>query len=64
MKDSTATAICGMACTTAIYGVYLVTGAVSNTLAPDGLILSGAVGAIVALATGTTVALRKAKNGG
>lgn len=49
MKDSTALGIAGMACVTATYATYLVTGAATGSLAPDGIILSGVVGAICAL---------------
>ena len=64
MKDSTAMAIAGMACVTATYGVYLTTGAMTDTIAPDGVILSGVIGSVVALATGVAVQARCKKNGG
>ncbi len=49
MKDQTAIAIAGMACVSSVYAVYIVTGAAMHTLAPDGVILSGVIGAVCAL---------------
>jgi len=47
-----------MGCVTAVYGIYMVTNAVAGQQVPDGVILTGVVGAVCALG-GYSVAVMK-----
>ena len=60
MNDGAAKACVGMACVTAVYGVYMVTNALAGNEIPDGIVLTGIVGAVCGLA-GYSVAASKAE---
>ena len=49
MKDGALKACVAMACVTAVYGTYMVTNAIAGQTVPDGVILTGIVGAVCAL---------------
>ena len=49
MKDAATKACVAMICITAVYGVYMMTNAIAGTSVPDGVVLTGLVGAICAL---------------
>jgi hypothetical protein len=59
MKDGALKACMGMACVTAVYGIYMVSNAIAGNEIPDGLILTGVVGAVCGLA-GYSVAVAQA----
>jgi len=58
VKDGALRACMAMGCVTAVYGIYMVTNAVAGQQVPDGVILTGVVGAVCALG-GYSVAVMK-----
>lgn len=59
MKDGALKACVGMICVTAVYGVYMVSNAIAGQEVPDGIVLTGVVGAVCGLA-GYSVAVSRA----
>ena len=65
MNGAAMKACVGMVCISVVYGSYIVSSAVSGQPIPDGIVLTGVVGAVCALA-GVSVGLERAnaKKGG
>ena len=49
MKDAGVRACVGMACVTAVYGIYMFSNAIAGQPIPDGVVLTGVVGSVCAL---------------
>ena len=58
MKDAGVKACVAMVCVTAVYGIYMMSNAIAGQEVPDGVVLTGMIGAVCGLG-GYSVAVAK-----